>query len=86
MPRVVERKDADVAAAADLEPVYTAVRRDQPRGLLCGPVDRSHKVKRQKADRAGVGKDGDPLALMIAQVFPKARRSHGAGGAGNFRL
>lgn len=68
---VVEGEDADVVAAADLEPVDAAVRCDEPRRLFCRAVDRAHQVQRHKTDRAGVRKYRDLFALMPAEYFPQ---------------
>ena len=70
VPRVVECKDADVAPAADLKAVDSAVRCDDPRGLFGVPPDRTHEVKSHKADRTGMRKDRDPAAHMVAENLP----------------
>ena len=67
MTRVVESKYADIVTAAYFEPVDAAVGRYQPRRIIRTTIDRSQKVKRQKANCSSMRIHGNSLAPMLSK-------------------
>jgi len=54
MTGVIDRKYANVSRAAKFEAIDAAIGCDDPRRLFGSSVNRSHQMKCQKADRAGM--------------------------------
>src|SRR3982750_4458251 len=71
MAGVIECKNTDIAAPADLESVYPAIGSYDPRGLLCVAADCAHEVKGEKTDRPGMGEYRYPAANIGVQDVPE---------------
>ena len=70
MAGIIQGQHPDVIPTPDLKPVDATVRRYDPRCLLGVAPDRAQEVERHKADRSGMGKDGDPLAGVDPEDVP----------------
>ncbi len=66
MACIVESHHADVAAAANLKTIDAAIGSNQPRRCFRFAVDCAHQIKCQITNRAGVRKNSDVRALIIA--------------------
>ena len=75
MPRVVQGKNTDVVSASDVKAVDAAIRGNDPWGLLRILPDRTHQMKRKKADRTRVRVDDNATADMLSKNGPELGRA-----------